>query len=88
MKESQMRGDWSDPTSQRLVAEWLLLKTKLQLEAANSSPDGLARRVAEASERSALASTESAKHAKASVRWAIFAALVALATLLYSVLSK
>ena len=82
------RGDWNDDTSKRLVSEWLLLDEKRQAAAAKNSPEGLAKRVAEASERAAAASIESAKHAGSSARWAMYAAILAVTSLLITVMSK
>lgn len=88
VKTSQARGDWVDHRTQKLVAEWLLLQKTQQTETARQSPEGLARRVADATELAAAASIESAKHAKASARWAMWAIVVAVSALLVAVLSK
>jgi hypothetical protein len=77
LRQNLSRGDFVDPIEQRLVQQWLdREEAKRNVEAANT-PDGLARRNTEATERAASAAERSARSAMIAIGISIVALAVA-----------
>lgn len=71
------RGDFADPVEQRLVQKWLDHEEARRAAEAENTPEGLARRNTEATERAAVAAEKSARYAAIAIGISIAALAVA-----------